>query len=268
MHIARLNRREVMALVGGATVGGVVSPLVARGQPPAVPVVGWLNSESPSGGYAPYAGSFRQGLSELGFVEGRNLAIEYRWAEGHNDRLQALAADLVRRPVAVIAAAGTAATLAAKGATTTVPIVFSTAADPVAEGLVASLSRPGGNATGVTNLGTELVQKQIEKLHLMVPKTKVIAVLVNSNNPVLAEPAIKEAQTAGRTLGLQIHIIQAHTEHDIDAAFTALVHSGRAASSSAPTRSLPAAAVKSPRWGYATGFRPFSTRATFLPPAD
>jgi putative ABC transport system substrate-binding protein len=157
------------------------------------------------------------------------VAIEYRWAEGRNDRLPALAADLVRRQVAVIAAAGTVSTLAAKAATTTIPIVFSTASDPIAEGLVASLNRPGGNATGVANLGTELVQKQIEKLHQMVPTATVVAALVNPTNPTLAEPATKEAQAAGRTLGLRIHIIQASTERDIDAAFATLLRLGAGA---------------------------------------
>jgi putative tryptophan/tyrosine transport system substrate-binding protein len=216
------TRREFITLLSGAAAW----PLALHAQQQVMPVIGWLNSETPKGGYATYAAAFRQGLNESGFVEGRNVTIEYRWAEDHADLLPALAAELVRRQVAVIAAAGTAATLVAKAATTTIPIVFSTAADPVAEGLVASLSRPGGNATGVTNLGTELVQKQIEKLHLMVPKATIIAALVNPINPVLAEPAMKEAQTAGRALGLQVHIIQASTERDIDAAFATLVQLG------------------------------------------
>jgi putative ABC transport system substrate-binding protein len=189
-------------------------------------VIGFLSSETPSG-YAFRAAAFRQGLSEAGYVESRNVAIEYRWAEGHYDRLPALAADLVRRQVAVIAAAGTQSALAA---TTTIPIVFSTAADPVAEGLVASLARPGGNATGVNNLATELVQKQVEKLHQMVPAATAIAALVNPTNPTLAEPATKEVQAAGRTLGLKmIHIIQASTERDIDAAFATLFRLGAGA---------------------------------------
>jgi putative tryptophan/tyrosine transport system substrate-binding protein len=220
-----MRRREFIALLSGAAAW----PLVARAQQPALPVIGFLSSETPSG-YAFRAAAFRQGLSEAGYVESRNVAIEYRWAEGHYDRLPALAADLVRRHVAVIAAAGTQSALAAKAATTTIPIVFSTAADPVAEGLVASLARPGGNATGVNNLATELVQKQIEKLHQMVPAATAIAALVNPTNPTLAEPATKAVQAAGRTLGLKmIHIIQASTERDIDAAFATLFRLGAGA---------------------------------------
>ena len=221
-----IRRRDFITLIGGAAAAW---PLSARAQQPALPVIGFLSSETPSG-YAFRAAAFRQGLSEAGYVESRNVAIEYRWAEGHYDRLPALAADLVRRQVAVIAAAGTQSALAAKAATTTIPIVFSTAADPVAEGLVASLARPGGNATGVNNLATELVQKQIEKLHQMVPAATAIAALVNPTNPTLAEPATKEVQAAGRTLGLKmIHIIQASTERDIDAAFATLFRLGAGA---------------------------------------
>ena len=219
-----MRRREFLGALGAAAAW----PLAARSQQPALPVIGFLSSETASG-YAFRAAAVRQGLSESGYVEGRDVTIEYRWAEGHYDRLPALAADLVRRQVAVITAAGTPSALAAKAATTAVPIVFSTAADPVAEGLVASLARPGGNATGVANLGTELVQKQIEKLHQMVPAATAIVALVNPTNPILAEPATKEAQAAGRILGLKIHIIQASTERDIDAAFATLSRLGAGA---------------------------------------
>jgi putative ABC transport system substrate-binding protein len=216
-----MRRREFITLLSGAATSW---PLTARVQQ-AMPVVGWLNSETPDG-YGPMVAAFRRGLSEMGFVEGRSVAIEYRWAEGRNDRLPALATDLVNRQVAVLAAAGTPATFAAKAATTTIPIVFSTAADPVAEGLVPSLSRPGGNATGVTNLGTELMQKQIEKLHEMVPTAAVMAALINPTDPPLAEPATKDVQAAGRTLGLQIHILHASTQGEIDAAFATLLKIG------------------------------------------
>jgi len=216
-----IQRREFIVTLGGAAAW----PLAICAQQPAMPVIGFLSSETPSG-YAPFAAAFRQGLSESGFVEGRNVAIEYRWAQGHNDRLPALAADLVRRQVAVIAAAGTPSSLAAKAATATIPIVFSSAADPVLEGLVASLARPGGNATGVANLGTQLVQKQIERLHEMVPGANVIAALVNPSDPALGEPATKGAQAAARTLGLQIHIVQASTERDIEATFASLARLG------------------------------------------
>jgi putative ABC transport system substrate-binding protein len=219
---SHIGRRKFLATLGGAAAAW---SLAAGAQQSAMPVIGFLSSETPSG-YAPFAAAFREGLSESGFVEGRNVVIEYRWAQGHNDRLPALAADLLRRQVAVIAAAGTPSSLAAKAATATIPIVFSTAADPVVEGLVASLARPGGNATGVTNLGTELVQKQIEKLHEMVPKANVIAALVNPTDPALGGPATKQAQAAARALGLQMHIVQASTERDIEAAFASLARLG------------------------------------------
>src|SRR5262245_18749414 len=228
-HLARegrmtvtIGRRELLAALGGVAAAW---PLAARAQQPAMPVVGFLNSETPTE-WARDVAAFRKGLSETGFVEGRNVAIEYRWAQGHNDRLPALAAELVRRQVAVIAAAGTPSVLAAKAATTTIPIVFSSAIDPVAAGLVASLSRPGGNVTGVTNLGVELVQKQVEMLHRMVPKANVIAALVNPSDPGLGEPSTKGAQAAARALGLQIHIVQAGTERDIEATFASLARLG------------------------------------------
>jgi putative ABC transport system substrate-binding protein len=221
-YIAR--RKFLATLLGGA----VARPLAARAQQPAMPVIGFLSSEA-SGVYVPMATAFRQSLSESGYVEGRNIAIEYRWAQGLIDRLPALAAELVRRQVAVIIAAGTPSTVAAKAATTTIPIVFSITTDPVAEGFVASLNRPDGNATGVTYLGTELVQKQVEKLHEMVPTARVMAVLVNPSNPMIAEPATKGAHAAARALGLQIHVIHASTERDVDTAFATLVRLGAAA---------------------------------------
>ena len=195
------KRREFITMLGSAAAW----PMAARAQQPALPTVGWLSSETPEGGYGLMAAAFRQGLSEAGFVEGRGVAIEYRWAQGQIDRLPALAA---------------------KAATTTIPIVFSTAADPVAEGLVASLSRPGGNATGVTNLGTELMQKLIEKLHEMVPTATVVGALVDPSDRAIAEPATKDVQAAGRALGLQIHILHASAPRDIDAAFATLVKVG------------------------------------------
>jgi putative tryptophan/tyrosine transport system substrate-binding protein len=187
-----------------------------------MPVIGFLSSETPSG-YAHRVAAFRQGLSEVGYVEGRNVAIEYRWAEGHNDRLPALAADLVRRPVAVIAAAGTVATVAAKAATTTIPIAFSIAVDPVAEGFVASLAQPGGNLTGVTSLNVEVGPKRLELLHEVVPSATSMALLVNPTNPSLAEPFSRALQAAARALGLQLHVLHASSEREIEAAFATLL---------------------------------------------
>ena len=219
-----MMRREFITLLGGAAVAW---PLAARAQQPAMPVIGFLNSETP-GGYAPMAAAFRQGLSEAGFVEGRNVAIEYRWAEGRNDRLPALAADLVRRQVAVIAAAGASSSLAAKAATTTIPIAFSVAIDPVAAGLVASLSRPAGNVTGVTNLGVELLQKQVEMLHEVVPTATSVAGLVNPTFPG-SEAEARDLQAAARKLGLELHVVYASSERDLDTAFETMVRLGATA---------------------------------------
>jgi putative ABC transport system substrate-binding protein len=214
-----MRRREFISFVGGAAAAW---PLAARAQQSAVPVVGWLNSETPDGGYGLLAVAFRQGLSETGFVEGRNVAIEYRWAQGQIDRLPALAADLVRRQVTVIAAAGTVSARAAKAATTTIPVVFSVATDPVAMGLIASLNRPGGNLMGVANLMVELGQKQLELLHQLVPAVTSMAVLINPILPA-SESQARDLQAAARKLGLDLRILHASNEHDLDTVFAKMV---------------------------------------------
>jgi len=218
MQIGQLNRREFIALVGGAAAW----PLVAHAQQSAMPVIGFLGTISPDR-WASRLHAFRQGLSETGYVEGRNVGIEYRWAEGQNDRLPALAADLVRRQVRVIATPeSTPAAFAAKAATTTIPIVFSVGVDPVAVGLVASLNRPGGNLTGVTNLNAEILPKRLELMHELVPTATTIALLVNPSNPLVAETESRDAQTAARTLGLQLHVLHASTDRDFDTVFASL----------------------------------------------
>ena len=187
-----------------------------------MPVVGFLNSTSP-GPYAHLVAEFRQGLNEAGFVEGRNIVIEYRWAEGHNDRFPALADDLVRRQVSVIAVPGsTPGALAAKAATMTIPIVFAMASDPVRVGLVTSLNQPGGNVTGVTLLGVELAPKQLELLHNLVPTATVMALLVNPTSPALAKSQSQDLQAAALKLGLQLHVLHASTESDFDGVFATL----------------------------------------------
>jgi putative ABC transport system substrate-binding protein len=215
-----MRRREFIAGLGGAAAW----PVVARGQQPALPVIGFLSHASPGAfPVTAYLAAFRQGLRESGFVEAQNVAVEYHWAEDQFDRLPALASDLVRRQVAVIVAAGTPALWAAKAGTTTIPIIFTTVVDPVEAGLVASLNRPGGNLTGWTILNIELVPKQLELLHELVPTASANALLVNAGNPVLAEPTTKNVQAAARTLGLQLYVLNASTDQEIDAAFATLV---------------------------------------------
>jgi putative ABC transport system substrate-binding protein len=210
-----MRRREFITLVGGAV---ATLPLTALGQQQAMPVIGVLGTETE----AQFVAAFREGLSQTGYVEGRNLAIEYRWANGQNDRLPALAADLVRLQVAVIVANGPAA-LAAKAATTTIPIVFETAGNPVQLGLVTSLARPGGNLTGVTSLNAEVDTKLLELLHELVPRATTIGLLVNPNNPNVADPTTKSLQGAARTLGLETHVLHAGADHDFDTVFATLV---------------------------------------------
>jgi putative ABC transport system substrate-binding protein len=218
--IAPVRRRDFLTLLGGAAAAW---PLAARAQQPAMPVIGILSSES-SGAYAPPA--FRQGLRLAGFEEGRNVALEYHWADGQYDRLPALAADFVRRQVNVIVASGIPATLAAKAVTSIIPIVFQTGVDPVQLGLVTSLSRPGGNLTGVTSQSGELIGKRLQLLHEAVPPTTVIAGVVNpteSNSGNL----VRNLETAARALGRQLLILHASTERDRDVVFTTL-REGRA----------------------------------------
>jgi len=214
-----MRRREFITLVGGAAAAW---PLVARAQQPAMPVIGFLSGTS-SKGYAPYLAAFREGLREGGFVEGQNVTIEYRWADDHYERLPELAADLVTRRVALIAAAGgSPAALAAKSATTTIPIVFQIGVDPVKAGLVSSLNQPGGNITGFANLALEVGPKRLELLHRLVPNATNIAVLVNpARSNVEAE--IKDMQSAANKLGLQLNVLYASTERDFDKVFATSV---------------------------------------------
>jgi putative ABC transport system substrate-binding protein len=213
------NRRELITLLGGAAVW----PLAARAQQLGkLPTIGFLNPQSPDGQTGRLRG-FRQGLKDAGFMEGENLAIKYRWAEGQFDRLPALAADLVRRQVSVIAATGgPASPLAAKATTTTIPIVFGAAEDPVRLGLVASFARPGGNLTGINFLNNELAAKRLELLRELVPGAARVAVLVNPGNARTAETTLRDVQATARTMGLQIQVLNAGTSREISAAFARL----------------------------------------------
>ena len=214
-----MRRRDFIKIVAGLA---ATWPLAARAQRPTMPVIGFVNASFPQGA-ARQLSAFLKGLSEAGYVDGRNVAIEYRWAEGRSDRLPAMVADLVHRQVAVIAATTTPAALAAKAATTTIPIVFEMASDPVRLGLVVSLNRPGGNVTGVTQTNLEIAPKLLELLRELVPTASAIALLVNPANPTVAETNTKQLQAAARALGLELHVLNASTEHDFDGVFAKLI---------------------------------------------
>jgi putative ABC transport system substrate-binding protein len=219
MQFDRLRRREFITLVGGAAAAW---PLAARGQQPALPVIGLLTTRGP--GDTPHLlAAVRQGLKDTGFAEGQNVAIEYRFAGNKIEQLPSLAADLVHRQVTAIVTTGTAAALAAKAATTTIPIVFETGGDPVRLGLVASLNRPGGNVTGVTQLSTMVAPKRLELLHELVPAATVMALLVDPTDPVPAESVSRVLQAAARSFGLELHVLTASTERDFDAVFAKVI---------------------------------------------
>jgi len=205
------NRRAFITLLGGAAAW----PLAARAQQRAMPVVGFVGSDSPDR-WATQVRAFQQGLRAVGYVEGGNVAIEYRWAEGQNERLSGLVIDLLRRPVSVLAVPGTPAALAAKVASTMVPIVFAIGADPVQIGLVASLKQPGGNVTGVVTLNVEIAPKRLELLHELFPTATNFALLVNPTNPAVAERVSKDVQAPARTLGIKLHVLRASSETELD----------------------------------------------------
>ena len=219
---AAMRRREFISLLGGAAVAW---PLAASAQQPTMPLIGFLNSTSLDG-YRPMLNAFRQGLQESGYIEGRNVAIEYRWADGQYDRLPELAADLVRHQATVIAAIGTSAPgLAAKVATSTIPIVFQTGGDPVQDGLVTSMNRPGGNVTGVSRLSVTLESKRLDFLRELAPKATIIGLLVNPTNR-RSELVVQQMEEAARGLGLRLHVLKAATEGELDNVFASLVQTG------------------------------------------
>jgi putative ABC transport system substrate-binding protein len=214
---ATMKRREFITLLGGTA---ATWPLAARAQP-AMPVIGFLSSTPPQA-YVARLRAFAQGLKEEGYIEGQNVTIDYRWAEDHEDRLPVLAAELVHRQVTVIAAGGSPSSVAAKAATAKIPIVFETAGDPVTLGLVASLNRPGGNLTGVTNLNVEVGQKRLELLRELLPAATIIAILVNPSAPAITAQFMRALQAAAPALGMQLHVLHASTDRDLDTVFAAL----------------------------------------------
>jgi len=264
-----MRRRDFIILLAGG-MGGWPSAL--RAQQKAMPVVGYLGAgnapsspNQPASPNQPLLAAFRQGLSETGYVEGQNLAIEYRWAEGHYDRLPALAADLVGRKVDVIAASTTLSALAAKDATSTIPIVFSVA-DPIESGLVASLARPGANLTGISLLTAELMPKRLELLSELVPHARVIVLLVNPSSAT-AERMIRDVQEAARAKGVQLSILKASTESEIDAAFATLAQQQAGALVVSPDPFFLAGASSSWRWRHAMPFRRSMSGASSPRPA-
>ena len=214
-----MRRREFIALLGSTVAGW---PRAARAQQPPVPVIGFLHAASPDA-YTDRVRVFRQGLRDAGYVEGDNVAIDYRWAEGQYDRLPPLAAELVRRQVAAIVAIPTVSALAAKSATATIPIVFAVGDDPVKMGLVSSLARPGGNLTGVNFFGAEVASKRLELLRELIPGVSRLAVLVNPGNAPISEPTVRDVEAAARGMGVQVQVFNAGTNREIDAAFANLV---------------------------------------------
>jgi putative ABC transport system substrate-binding protein len=217
-----MRRRAAIGILGGAAASSLLLPFAARAQQLAPPVIGFLSPRAP--GDAPeLIAAFRQGLKDTGFAEGQNVAIEYRFAENHNERLPALAADLVHRQMAVIAATTTPAALAARAATATIPIVFEMGGDAVQLGLVASLNRPGGNVTGVTQMNVQIAPKRLELLHDLVPAATVMARLVNPANAAIAESQSGGLLSAAHTLGLELHVLNASTESNFDAVFASLI---------------------------------------------
>jgi putative tryptophan/tyrosine transport system substrate-binding protein len=222
MQFNRLKRRDFVTLLGGAATFQFGWPPATRAQQSAQPVIGFLGAGSPEQ-WASRLRAFHRGLADTGYAEGRNVIVEYRWAESRNDRLQALVADLVSRQVTVIAAPGsTLAAHVAKGMTTTIPIVFATGADPVKEGLVASLNRPGGNVTGITLLGVEIGPKHLELLQEMVPALRRIALMVNQSNPAISQPITDGVRAAAESRGLDLKVLYAGAEHEFDPVFATL----------------------------------------------